>query len=548
MVDILLIQPPIRDFYLTAKRTIPYGLTCIASALQEAGFGADIVDGLATSRSRILASPPEMAYLQPFFGRPDISPFSLFHHFKHYGYSFQHIGHMAKESGAFLVGISSLFTAYRDEAISVAESVKRFHPACQVVIGGHHPTAMPGDVLQSEAVDFVLRGEGEVSLPLLARALKTDQRLDNIPGIAFRRSDGTLQINEPAMMSDIDGQPQPQISLVKNDYYQRNRRGSAVIVTSRGCPMTCSYCSIGSSAHLPYRRRSVESVMGEIEVAVTRHDVGFIDFEDENLSLNKGWFLDLLQQFMARFGDAGIELRAMNGLFPPSLDQEMIGAMKAAGFKTLNLSLGSTSAEQLRRFSRPDVRQALSEVLAQLDNHDLQAVVYLIAAGPKQRADDSVRDLLFLARAKALAGVSIFYPAPGSSDYGLCQSLGILPETLSLMRSSALPLSHWTTRREAVTLLRLGRILNFLKALSEQGEVIPAPAPFEGSLSCEARNRKAVGLALLQWFLADGEIRGVTADGEIYRHHVSHRLTSQFVEGLGFTPPRCPWPHRPAGS
>lgn len=166
MVDILLIQPPIRDYYLTAKRTIPYGLSCIASALQQAGHSVAMVDGLATSRSRVIASPPEMVYLKPYFGRPDVSPFSLFHQYRHYGYSFEHLGHLARESGASLVGISSLFTAYRDQVVSVAESVKRFHPACHIVVGGHHPTAMPGDLLRSGAVDFVLRGEGEVSLPL----------------------------------------------------------------------------------------------------------------------------------------------------------------------------------------------------------------------------------------------------------------------------------------------------------------------------------------------------------------------------------------------
>ena len=269
--------------------------------------------------------------------------------------------------------------------------------------------------------------------------------------------------------------------------------------------------------------------MGEIEIAVTRQDVGFIDFEDENLALNRGWFLDLLQQFTARFGGAGIELRAMNGLFPPSLDEELICAMKAAGFQTLNLSLGSSSPEQLERFGRPDVRSALSRVLVHAKNHELQAVVYVIAAGPGQKAEDTVRDLFFLARQQVLAGLSIFYPAPGSADHGLCESLGILPEALSLWRSSALPVSRWTTRREAVTLLRLARILNFIKLLGPPGV---APAPFSGALPSALRDRKAVGMDLLGWFLHDGRIRGVTPEGEIYQHQIAPRLTAQFIQGL----------------
>ena len=74
--NILLIQPPIHDFYLTAKRTIPYGLASIAAGLIEAGFSVKILDALATAKSRIIDLPQEMTYLQPFYGRPDQSPFA----------------------------------------------------------------------------------------------------------------------------------------------------------------------------------------------------------------------------------------------------------------------------------------------------------------------------------------------------------------------------------------------------------------------------------------------------------------------------------------
>ncbi len=103
MADILLIQPPIRDFYLTRKRTIPYGLTSIAAALIDKGFSVILFDGLATSRSRPLPLPAEMHYLKPFYAREDISPVGLFHRYKHFGYSFEYLGKIVRESNAFLV-------------------------------------------------------------------------------------------------------------------------------------------------------------------------------------------------------------------------------------------------------------------------------------------------------------------------------------------------------------------------------------------------------------------------------------------------------------
>ena len=181
MPDILLVQPPIRDFYLTAKRTFPYGLASIAAALAARGFSVEILDALAAPKSRPAEMPAEMADVQPFYGRPDVSPFALFHRFRHFGSSFDTIGRRAAASGAWLVGISALFTPYAEEALAAAAAIKSRHPHCTIVMGGHHPTVMPEHVLASPAVDYVLRGEGEVSLPLLAEGLRAQRPLDRCP-------------------------------------------------------------------------------------------------------------------------------------------------------------------------------------------------------------------------------------------------------------------------------------------------------------------------------------------------------------------------------
>jgi radical SAM superfamily enzyme YgiQ (UPF0313 family) len=347
MPDILLIQPPIRDFYLTAKRTIPYGLTCIASALMQSGFSVEIFDALATSKARVRDLPEEMGYLHPYFGRSDLSPFALFHRFRHFGYSFDTIAKRAGESGAILVGISSLFTPYVQEAIHTAEVVKKALPDCSIVMGGHHPSALPESVMTSAAVDFAIRGEGEVAMPRLAGALLEGSRYDSIPGLVFRRKNGTLQINPVAEMHHLDDYPLPATQLIKHKFYGRKNGASTVVVASRGCPMKCSYCSFGAQAGLSYRQKSVDRVIDEIEHFAGHNNLRFIDFEDENLSLDRRWFLKLLQEIKNRFDGSRIELRAMNGLYPPSLNDEVVGAMQTAGFKTLNLSLGSTTAKSI---------------------------------------------------------------------------------------------------------------------------------------------------------------------------------------------------------
>jgi radical SAM superfamily enzyme YgiQ (UPF0313 family) len=503
----------------------------MAAVLLKNGFSVQIFDALASSKSHILDLPEEMAYLQEYYRQADRSPFALFHHYKHFGYSFDYIAKIARESQAFLVGISSLFTPYIAVALKTAESIKTRLPTCKIVFGGHHPSAVPQQVVKSPAVDFVIRGEGEVSIAMLANAIKGRGTYDEIPGLVYRGSNQKLVINNPAVVSHPDTNPLPALHLIKQKHYRRAQNGSAVIVASRGCPMRCTYCCVGASSYLPFRRRSVASVIQEIECAVETNSAGFIDFEDENLSLDRKWFLKLLREIIDRFGRSRLEIRAMNGLFPPSLDEEVIQTMKAAGFKTLNLSLGTTSPAQLKRFQRSDVRQAFDQALNLSELNELNAVGYIIIAAPDQLAADSISDLLFLAQRRVLAGVSVFYPAPGSSDYKRCEKLKILPAHFSCMRSSALPLSHTTTRLETVTLLRLGRILNFMKSMLDKGFKIPDSSPVREKVE-NPFNRIETGKQLLEHFLYDGKIRGATSDGDIFEHKVATHLTKKFVDGI----------------
>jgi anaerobic magnesium-protoporphyrin IX monomethyl ester cyclase len=532
MPDILLVQPPIRDFYLTAKRTLPYGLACIAAGLEKAGFSVEILDALATSRSRDIAWPENINYLKEYYGRADRSPFALFHRYRHYGYSYEHLKRKAAQSKAFLVGISSLFTAYSGVALETAQRIKGALPSCTIVMGGHHPTELPESVMQCPEVDYVIRGDGEHAMPRLARALRDGRSPLNVPGIVFRAADGTLHISGPARLSGLNDFPLPATHLIRHRYYRRGKKGSAVIVASRGCPMRCSYCSLRRSSKRTFYRRSLTSVLTEIERAVKRDGAGFIDFEDENLSLDRRWFAGLLRGITSRIGNVGLELRAMNGLFPPSLDDDIIAAMAAAGFKALNLSLGSSSPVQLKKFQRPDVRTAFDAALTSAQKYNLQCVGYVIAGAPQQSAEDSVADLLFLAERRVLAGVSIFYPAPGSPDYRLCEKLDLLPIDFALMRSSALPISHITDRQQSATLLRLGRALNFMKSLLDQGAGLPEPEDFKTGVALNPEDRRAVGIQLLRWFLSDGQIRGVDSRGTVYRHNISIALTRMFLDGL----------------
>ncbi len=530
MVDVLLIQPPIRDFYLTAKRTVPYGLGCIAEALVAAGFSVAVHDALCGKKTRCLPLPRPLDYLEDCYGNPDVSPFGLFHEFRHYGHSFAHIARKAAESRAFLIGISSLFTAYSAEALETAAAVRASCPGAFIVMGGHHPTEMPEAVLAHPAVDAVLRGEGEVGMPLLARFLKTGRDLVSIPGIALRRSSSAFMVRPPAVMATLDYGRPPSLSWYHDRHYRRNGRISLTLVASRGCPMACSYCAVSRHSFLPYRRRPVDAVLAEIRAAAAFGPIGFIDFEDENLSLDRDAFLRLLEGVRRIFRDDPPELRAMNGLYPPSMNDDLVQAMAGAGFKTLNLSLGTVSSSQAKRFNRPLVRDTFEAALHAAHLNHLNAVGYIIVGAPGQIAKDSVEDLLYLSRHRVLAGVSVFYPAPGSRDFDFCRDRGLLPKEMVAWRATAIPISDTTTRLEALTLLRLGRLVNFMKQLLDEGFVLDALPREPASPNLPAARRQAAGMALLKRFLDGDGIWGRTPDGEDFRHRVSEDVVETFYD------------------
>ncbi|MCP4747188.1 MAG: B12-binding domain-containing radical SAM protein [Desulfobacteraceae bacterium] len=533
MPDILLIQPPLQDFYLTAKRTVPYGLASIAAVLRSQGFSVGLLDALATDKSRPLDWPGQMAHLKPFYGRQDLSPFNLFHRFRHFGYSMEHLVLQARRSNAFLIGLSVLFSAYSGVALALAQAIKKALPRCVIVMGGHHPTALPQEVMRCSAVDYVLRGDGEIGMPLLAKALRQAKRPWPIPGLVSRNRHGELSVSPPAVVEDLAQLPVPAFDLMDQRHYNRSRRLSITLCATRGCPMRCSYCAVNKNSYHGFRRRSIDSVMAEIKTAAAGVKPGFIDFEDEHLSSDPAWFKNLLKAIGKLWPDDPPELRAMNGLYAPSLDQDSIRLMRKAGFKTVNLALITTDSEQLRRFKRPDIRRDLDRVLTLAEKFGLTSVVYLIVAGPEQDPYGSVEDLLYLAQRRALAGISVFYPAPASPDYHWCRDQGLLPDGFGLLRATALPLDHVTSRTQAVTLLRLGRILNFMKNLLDQGQNLPAPEPLNvNDEALHGADRVRLGKHLLAAFLYHKRIYGADGAGNVYEHQCDNDLIRRFISRL----------------
>ncbi|MGH7452972.1 MAG: B12-binding domain-containing radical SAM protein, partial [bacterium] len=242
----MLIQPPVEDFYQTTIRTLPVGLLYLAASLKQAGIEVEILDCQATEKKQTIEVPPEFAYLKRYYHPGNLSPFKLFSHYRHYGLSWEEIRERICAAQADVIGVSSLFTPFYREALRVAAIAKELDPARPVIMGGAHVNACPEQVLSNPNIDFILLGEGERTLPELIAALNDDRlsAVDSICGVGYKTNNKLHLPEHGDLIEDIETLPFPARELIDPARYTLGGKRLTMLVTSRGCPYHCTFCSI----------------------------------------------------------------------------------------------------------------------------------------------------------------------------------------------------------------------------------------------------------------------------------------------------------------
>ncbi len=472
-MKILLIQPPIRDFYQTSIRTQPIGLAYLAASLRTHGYEVEILDCL-TGKRRSIPIPSELSYLKDFYPFNDRSPFKLYSGYYHFGMDWAEIRKKIEDSKADVFGISSSFTPYHGEALEIARIIKQWDRRKIVIMGGAHVSCDPERVLESPLVDYAVLGEGEIRLPLLLKQIEEGQRgnVRRIDGIGYWVN-GEVRVNPlETFVENLDSLPHPARELLGLDRYRMKRKRSTMIITSRGCPHGCAYCSTHLVMGASFRTRSPESILQEMMECRNRYGIQIFDIEDDNFTFDKERAKRLMDLIIEAFGEQVLELTAMNGVSFASLDVELLRLMKRAGFHTVNLSFVSTDPSTKKRMGRPVAETDFDHILEETEKVSLNVIAYAIIGMPGQTIDEMVDTMIYLMGKKVLIGPSVYYPTPRTPLYERCKRDGILPSHPSQWRSSALPIeTKEFNRLDIVTLFRLARVINFIKGKMDEGEL-----------------------------------------------------------------------------
>jgi len=464
-MKILLIQPPVQDFYQTRIRTQPLGLASLAAALREYGHGVTILDSQCTRRKKKIPAPEKFSFIQKFYAHKDLSPFRLYTNYYHFGSSFDDISARVREIQPDLAGIACQFTPYADMAVKTAEAVKAAVPNVTVVFGGAHASACPETVLDCSRVDYVVLGEGERTFARLVEKISTGGNPLTLDGVCGRQ--GREKVIHPVKryIEDIDTLCFPARDLLDPTAYKIRRKKYTMLVTSRGCPQGCSYCSVAKTMGTAFRARSPQNVIAEMIECVRNYGITAFDFEDDNFTLDPVRAEEILDRIIDVFGEKQLDLYAMNGLSVFSLTDRLLVKMKQAGFQHLDLALGSSSGKINRGMNRPDDMKRADTVFRQAADLGVPVTAYIILGIPGHRLEDMTASITYLAAKAVRIGPSIFYPSPGTPVYADLQRNGYaLAADFSRLRSSLFPVeTNDFSRLDLVTLLRFSRWINFVK-------------------------------------------------------------------------------------
>jgi radical SAM superfamily enzyme YgiQ (UPF0313 family) len=472
-MKILLIQPPIQDFYQTSIRTQPIGLAYLAASLKNHGHDVEILD-CQTEKKKSIPIPSELSYLKDFYPLNDRSPFKLYSGYFHFGMGWEEITKRVEDSKADVFGISSSFTPYHGEALEISRIIKQRDRKKIVVMGGAHVSCDPESVLRNPFVDYVILGEGEVRFPFLLKEIGKGKvkNIKRIDAIGYRKN-GETRINPVQnFIQDLDSLPHPARELLDLDRYRMRKKRSTMIITSRGCPHGCTYCSAHLVMGTSFRTRTPETIVQEIRECHEKYGIRIFDIEDDNFTFDQERAKQLMNLIIETFGEEKIELSAMNGVSFASLDGELLRLMRRAGFHTINLSYVSTDPTTKERMGRPKPKTEFDEILEEAERVGLSVIAYAILGIPGQIIDEMVDTLIYLMGRKVLIGPSIYYPTPGTPLFERCKKQGILPPHPVQWRSSAFPIETKEFNRvDLLTLFRLARVINFIKGKMDEEEL-----------------------------------------------------------------------------
>ena len=416
---ILLIFPPYPIPKVYPKRVqAPLGIVYLAGALLREGYEVKLVDAPIEGWEKSIEA-----------GNDQVQ----------YGLFLEDIMAKVRQEKPDAVGISCMFGVQLKNSRDLAGMIKEELPDMPVIMGGALVSECAMQILEShKTIDYIIIGEGEETFALLLRCLKEGKEdpAEGIDGIAYRSRSGKVVVSKKTKyIVNLDNLAVPARRLLPvGKYFALNRSHGSIsrmakattIITSRGCPGRCIFCSIHSVWGYNIRFRSPENVVREIMDLQKEFGITEFQIEDDNFTFDgdrTSRICDLIIE-----NNIKANFSTPNGIAVWSLSKELLQKMKKAGFYKLTLAIESGSEHTLKQIiKKPLDLNKIREIVKESLRQGFIVDTFFVIGFPGETRED-LRKTFALSRALNAHSVKYFIatPYPGTELYRLAASKGML--------------------------------------------------------------------------------------------------------------------------
>ena len=324
-----------------------------------------------------------------------------------------------------LIGISCMFTQDWPYTRRLIKRIRERFPRVPIIAGGEHMTALPRFSLEDcPELDVCVLGEGEETLAELCARLESSEPFDDVAGLAFRRDGQYLQTQSRRRIRAVDDIPRPARNIFPMETYlsARNAHGvhlgrSMPILSTRGCPYACTFCSNPVMYGQLWIPRKPHLVLDEIEDYLKEYRAENIDFYNLTMVVRRDWILEFCSGIEQRGLDFTWQLPS--GTRAEAIDDEVARALYRTGCRNLTYAPESGSVETLRLIKKKVRLPRLLKSVRSVLRCGIKVKCNLIIGFPHETRRHILETLRFAWR-MAIIGVHdapfyLFSPYPGSA-------------------------------------------------------------------------------------------------------------------------------------
>lgn len=317
-----------------------------------------------------------------------------------------------------IVGLTAM-TPTINAALNIARGIKNINPNLPVILGGSHATLLPEETLSSSPyIDTIVCGEGEAVITELLHALESKAALSNMPGISYRENSRVISNPRPSQNVDLDSLPFLAYHLLPLSKYRPHPPHGralpfAALITSRGCPYRCSYCSKPIFGQ-QFRAQSPERVVAEIAYLKEKFGIRELALYDDVFTLNRDRAYAIAELILKR----GLKICWTCETRVNLIDRELLAHMKKAGCYSIAYGIESACQEILTTINKGITLEQVEETVRMTREVGLQVIGYFMFGSPGE-TPETIQDTISLAKKLKLdfAQFAVTTPFPGTELY-----------------------------------------------------------------------------------------------------------------------------------